>query len=645
MAAAKSKTTGKSTRKSSGARRIEGARKQAMETGRNRLLVTGIVLSLAFAAIGVRLVDLTVFQAGGEPRLAQIEPNPEVASGRADIVDRNGILLATSLPTASLFADPSAVLNAQEVADKLITELPELNRQELLGKLKTKSRFVWITRNLTPKQHYKVNRLGLPGLGFQRGERRVYPHGRLAAHALGLTDVDGRGIAGLEQNFDRALRAGNRIQVSLDIRIQSMMRQELAAAVREFRAIGAAGVVLDANSGELVSLVSLPDFDPNEPSSAGPETAFNRVTKGVYEMGSTFKLFTAAMALDSGTVDLNSSYDASQPIKISRFTIRDFHAKNRWLSVPEIIVYSSNIGAAKMAVDVGTKTQRDYLDRFGLLRPAALELPEVGKPLVPKRWRKINTMTIAYGYGIAVSPLQLASGVAVLVNGGRYVPPTVLKTVAGNSSTGKRVLSEETSELMRGLMRLVVTNGTGRKAAAKGYIVGGKTGTTDKLAVRGYRKNATLSSFVGAFPMNAPRYIVLVMVDEPKGNKRTFNYATGGWVAAPAVGRVVQRMASLIGMAPDRQPEPAKVPVKKPIIKASTPPKASPGISKRKTAAAPPPAPITVSRASPSPAPRRNDSAADETLMLQRVRAVLDVRDKKSEADAVGPPEQALATY
>ena len=645
MAAAKSKTTGKSTRKSSGARRIEGARKQAMETGRNRLLVTGIVLSLAFAAIGVRLVDLTVFQAGGEPRLAQIESNPEVASGRADIVDRNGILLATSLPTASLFADPSAVLNAQEVADKLITELPELNHQELLGKLKTKSRFVWITRNLTPKQHYKVNRLGLPGLGFQRGERRVYPHGRLAAHALGLTDVDGRGIAGLEQNFDRALRAGNRIQVSLDIRIQSMMRQELAAAVREFRAIGAAGVVLDANSGELVSLVSLPDFDPNEPSSAGPETAFNRVTKGVYEMGSTFKLFTAAMALDSGTVDLNSSYDASQPIKISRFTIRDFHAKNRWLSVPEIIVYSSNIGAAKMAVDVGTKTQRDYLDRFGLLRPAALELPEVGKPLVPKRWRKINTMTIAYGYGIAVSPLQLASGVAVLVNGGRYVPPTVLKTVAGNSSTGKRVLSEETSELMRGLMRLVVTNGTGRKAASKGYIVGGKTGTTDKLAVRGYRKNATLSSFVGAFPMNAPRYIVLVMVDEPKGNKRTSNYATGGWVAAPAVGRIVQRMASLIGMAPDRQPEPAKVPVKKPMIKASTPPKASPGISKRKTAAAPPPAPITVSRASPSPAPRRIDSAADETLMLQRVRAVLDVRDKKSEADAVGPPEQALATY
>ncbi|MDA1089699.1 MAG: penicillin-binding protein 2 [Proteobacteria bacterium] len=601
-----------------GARKIEGSRKQAMETGRNRLLVTGVILSLAFTAIGVRLVDLTVFKAVDEPRLSHIDSIPEAAVGRADIIDRNGIILATSLPTASLFVDPGAVLNAQEVADKLITVLPELNREELLGKLKSKSRFIWITRNLTPKQQYLVNRLGLPGLSFQRGERRVYPHGRLAAHALGLTDVDGRGIAGLEQNFDHDLRAGSPIQVSLDIRIQSMMHQELVAALTEFQAIGAAGVVLDVNSGELLSLVSLPDFDPNEPSSGGVEAAFNRVSKGVYEMGSTFKLFTAAMALDSGTVDLNSGYDASQPIKISRFTIRDFHAKNRWLSVPEIIVYSSNIGAAKMALDVGTKTQRDYLDRFGLLRAATLELPEIGKPLMPKPWREINTMTVSYGHGIAVSPLQMASGVAALVNGGRYVSPTVLKRDAANSPQGKRVLSEETSEQMRGLMRLVVNNGTGGKAAAKGYAVGGKTGTADKQAARGYRKNATISSFVGAFPMNAPRYIVLVVVDEPKGNARTFNFATGGWVAAPAVGRVVQRMASLIGMAPDRQSDPDN----KQITNASAPPKAS-----------------------PSPAPRQNKSAAGETIMLKRVRAVLDVGDKKSKADADGPSERALATY
>ncbi len=618
------------------ARRIEGTRKQAMETGRNRLLVTGVVLTLAFAAIGARLVDLTVFKSGGEPRLANISPGPVTPAGRADIIDRNGVLLATSLPTASLYTDPGAILNAREAADKLITVLPELDHGELLAKLRSKSRFIWIKRNLMPEQQYRVNRLGLPGFGFQRGERRVYPHGRLAAHALGLTDIDGRGIAGLEQFFDHSLRAGNRTQVALDIRIQAMLRRELMAAVREFRAIGAAGLVLDANSGEVVSMVSLPDFDPNNPASAGGETAFNRATKGVYEMGSTFKLFTAAMALDSGTVDLSGGYDASEPIRVSRFTIHDFHAKNRWLSVPEIIVYSSNIGAAKMAVDVGTRMQRAYLDRFGLLRPPSLELPEIGKPLVPRRWREINTMTIAYGHGIAVSPLQLTSGVAALVNGGLYVPPTLLKRDGDEPVGAKRVLSAETSEQMRGLMRMVVNTGTGRKAAVRGYAVGGKTGTADKLSVRGYRKNATISSFVGAFPIDAPRYILLVLVDEPKGNERTFNYATGGWVAAPAVGRVVERMATLIGMAPDRKPEAA--PGEKPLVEANVIPLAVPLA-------------VPVSRQPPPPSASsgegiRKVSAADESRMLKRVRAVLQPPPrKKAEAGGAGSPEQAIATY
>ncbi len=610
------------------ARKIEGSRKQAMEIGRNRLLVTGVVLTLAFAAIGVRLVDLTVFKGGGEPRLATIIPGPVTPAGRADIIDRNGVLLATSLPTASLYADPGAILNAREAADKLIMALPELDHGKLFAKLQSRSRFIWIKRNLTPEQQYRVNRLGLPGFGFQRGERRVYPHGRLAAHALGLTDIDGRGIAGLERFFDQTLRTGNRTQVSLDIRIQAMLRRELVAAVREFRAIGAAGLVLDANSGEVIAMVSLPDFDPNDPTSAGGETAFNRATKGVYEMGSTFKLFTAAMALDSGTVDLGGGYDASQPIRISRFTIRDFHAKNRWLSVPEIIVYSSNIGAAKMAVDVGTRMQRVYLDRFGLLRPPSLELPEIGTPLAPKRWREINTMTIAYGHGIAVSPLQLVSGVAALVNGGLYVPPTLLKHEGDEPLGAKRVLSAQTSEQMRGLMRMVVNTGTGRKAAVRGYAVGGKTGTADKLAGRGYSKNATISSFVGAFPMDAPRYVILVMLDEPKGNKRTFNYATGGWVAAPAVGRVVERMATLIGMAPDRKPE------------------AGPG---EKSAAEVTVVQLAVPAASPpvsSGEAMRKVSAADESLMLKRVRAVLQPSPRKNtEAGGAGPPEQAIATY
>ncbi len=617
------------------ARRVEGYRKQAIEVGRNRLLVTGVVLTLAFAAIGVRLVDLTVFKGGGEPKLADIHLAPGAPVDRADIVDRNGILLATSLPTASLYADPGAVLNAGEAADKLITVLPQLDHGELLLKLAYDARFIWISRNLTPKQQYNVNRLGLPGFGFQRGERRVYPHGRLASHMLGLTDVDGRGVSGLEKYFDQPLRVGEKIEVALDIRIQEMLHRELSAAIREFRAIGAAGVVLDANSGEVVSLVSLPDFDPNDPGTAGGETAFNRATKGVYEMGSTFKLFTAAMALDSGTVNMDGGYDASKPIKVSRFTIRDFHAKNRWLSVPEIIVYSSNIGAAKMALDVGTKAQRTYLGRLGLLNASSVELPEVGRPLTPRRWRDINTMTISYGHGIAVTPLQMASGVAALVNGGLYVPPTLLKRDDREAIETKRVLSADTSEKMRRLMRLVVANGTGRKAAVKGYAIGGKTGTADKLAVRGYRKDATISSFVGAFPIDDPRYILLVMVDEPKGNARTFNYATGGWVAAPAVGHVIQRMAPLLGMGPDRRV----------ARKKETP------VLTRKKPAAPPGKTIIKAK---SRTRIHKVSGDSESRMLKRVRAVLAPLKRKSgtgkddkarTASAAGPPEQALATY
>ncbi len=614
------------------ARHIEGFRKHALETGRNRLLVTGVVLTLAFAVIGARLVDLTVFKGGGEPKLANINHAPRAPVDRADIVDRNGILLATSLPTASLYADPGAVLNARDATDKLVTVLPELNPVGLLSKLMSKSRFVWISRNLTPIQQYNVNRLGLPGFGFQQGERRVYPHGRLAAHVLGLTDVDGRGISGLEKYFDGNLQGGDRIEVALDIRIQEMLHRELSALIREFRAIGAAGVVLDANSGEVVSMVSLPDFDPNHPGSADGETAFNRATKGVYEMGSTFKLFTAAMALDSGTVNMYGGYDASEPIRVSRFTIRDFHGKNRWLSVPEIIVYSSNIGAAKMALDVGTRVQRTYLGRLGLLKPTAVELPEIGRPLTPHRWRDINTMTISYGHGIAVTPLQMASGVAALVNGGLYVPPTLLKRDDREAIETKRVISTDTSEKMRSLMRLVVANGTGRKAAVEGYAIGGKTGTADKLSVKGYRKNATISSFVGAFPIDAPRYILLVMVDEPKGNARTFNYATGGWVAAPAVGHLVQRMAPLLGMGPERRVAEEKDILTFTAKKHAAPPKKT--IIKAKFGA------------------RIHKFSGDrESHMLKRVRAVLTPTKRNSgngeagTSSAADPPEQALATY
>ena len=529
----------------------QGIRQQTMEKRRNRLLAIGVVITFAFLVIAGRLIELTIPGKGAEPHLASASPLRPAVADRVGIVDSNGIIMATSLPTASLYADPVDVPDAGEAADKLVAVLPVLNRAEMMVKLKSTARFVWIRRNLTPKQKYQVNRLGLPGFYFQRGERRVYPHGRMAAHVLGFTDTDGLGIAGIEKYFDNVLRNGEAsLALSLDLRIQSILHQELSLAMTEFKALGAAGTVLDVQTGEVLAMVSLPDFDPNVPGSGGKDGAFNRMTKGVYEMGSTFKLFTTAMALDSGTVTLSDGYDASKPIRIARYTISDFHAKNRWLSVPEILVYSSNIGAAKMALDVGASAQKRYLDRLWLLRPVAIELPEVGAPLIPSPWRQINTITIAYGHGIAVTPLQLASAVAALVNGGGYHPATLLKQRRGLPPEGKRVLKAETSRQMRELMRLVVRSGTGRKADAVGYMVGGKTGTAEKVAGGGYRNKAMISSFVGAFPINAPRYVVLALLDEPKGNASTSFYATGGWVAAPVVKRVVRRMAPLLGLAP-----------------------------------------------------------------------------------------------
>ncbi len=531
--------------------RIEGARKQALETGRNRVVVTAVVFGLAFAAIAGRLVDLTVLNQPGEPQVTQRNDMPAWTAERADIVDRNGVILATSLPTVSLYADPSEVLDPVIATDKLLTVLPDLNRDETIARLSGDGRFVWVWRNLTPTQQYEINRLGIPGLQFQHSDRRVYPHGDTAAHLLGLTDVDGQGIAGVERTFDVRLREDTKpLRLSVDLRVQSILREELAASVAEFNALGGAGIVLDVNSGETIAMVSLPDFDPNAAETMVGEAGFNRATKGVYEMGSTFKLFTAAMALDAGTVTLKGGYDASKPIHVARFTISDYHAKNRWLSVPEILVYSSNIGAAKMALDVGTKAQQRYLGGFGLLDAPAVELPEVGRPLVPAQWREINTMTISYGHGIAVSPLQLATAVGALVNGGIRYEPTILGAAERGQIAGERVISAATSKQVRGLMELVVSKGTGKNARVDGYRIGGKTGTAEKQVDGRYKKNALISSFVGAFPMEDPRYVVLAVLDEPHGTKRTLDYATGGWVAAPVVKQVVSRMAPLMGVAP-----------------------------------------------------------------------------------------------
>ncbi|MCW9033947.1 MAG: penicillin-binding protein 2 [Alphaproteobacteria bacterium] len=534
---------------------LQGTRQAALEMGRNRLMVTGFVFVLLFTILGVRVVDLTVVREGAEPEIARTKPSQGLVTGRNDIMDRNGVLLATSLPTASLTINSRDFLasgeNPLKAAEKLKTILPDLDLAKTVAKLKSNRAYGYLKRNVTPEQQYRVNNLGIPGLNYQRQERRVYPHGHLVSHILGMTDVDGNGIAGLEKRFDSQLRSqGEPLKLSLDVRLQAILHEELTRAAREFKAIGAAGVIMDVNTGEIISQVSLPDYDPNNLKTIKGDAAFNRATKGVYEMGSTFKLFTTAMALDNGTVSLRSGYDATKPIRIARFRITDYHPENRWLSVPEILVYSSNIGTAKMAMDVGAKNQQEYLRKFGLLDPSSVELPEVGSPLVPDRWRDISTMTISYGHGVAVSPLQLATGVGAISNGGIMRPATLLKKNKGVFVSGERIISSKTSRQMRQLMRLVVRNGTGRNADARGYLVGGKTGTAEKPGGGSYRTTALISSFVGVFPTSKPRYVVLAILDEPKGNKKTYGYATAGWVAAPIVSRVIERLAPLVGISP-----------------------------------------------------------------------------------------------
>lgn len=529
---------------------VEARRVRALEVARNRLLATGLIFLFAFLVIGGRLIDLTVVdQTEARSVAAAIKQS---TAGRGDIVDRNGTILATSLPIPSVYADPHEIIDVDAAVHDLASVLPDLDRQAMRKKLASASRFVWIKRQISYNDKIKINRLGIPGISFVDERRRFYPTGNAAGHILGFTDVDGRGIAGVEEFFEPQLSNGEVLTLSLDVRIQQLMRQELDRARREFNAIGAAGLVLDVNTGELLAMVSLPDFDPNAPVTDPKDDArFNRITKGVYEMGSTFKVFTLAMALDSGVTTLRGGYDASRPIHIANHTISDYHAQNRWLSVPEILIHSSNIGAALMAVDVGTSRQRQYLQRFGLLVRPSIELPEVGSPLTPDPWREINTMTIAYGHGLAVTPLHLAVGVGSVVNGGILRQPTLVRQASSDIRPGKPTVSAKTSRQMCDLMRLVVQYGTGSKAEVPGYDVGGKTGTAEKLGHGRYVANARIASFVGAFPMSAPRYVVLAMLDEPKGNKSTYNYATGGWVAAPVVGAVVRQMAPILGIPPE----------------------------------------------------------------------------------------------
>lgn len=535
---------------------LEGQQKSALEVARNRLMVAVLLFFAAFAVMMVRTVELGL-STPEEVQVAsrQIEV-PPVQFSRADIRDRNGEVLATNLEGASLYANPQEIKDAHEAAVKLVSVLPDLSLAEVESKLASGRHFVWLKRKLSPREKWQVNALGIPAFYFQREEERVYPHGRLAAHTLGFVDVDGNGLGGVERYFNDRLADKSMIdqpiKLSLDTRVQYALTDELEAAMSAHQAIGAAGLVMDVNTGEVIAMVSLPDFDPNSVSGAGGQERFNRVTQGVYELGSTFKTFTFAAALDQGVATLNDGYDATKPIRIARFTINDDHPKSRYLTLPEIFAFSSNIGTAQMALDLGTERQQAFLSNIGLLQPSNIELPEVGAPLYPETWRKISTMTISYGHGIAVSPLQLASGISAMVNGGRLNAATVVENPDA-WRTGKQVISQSTSRKIRQLLRLAVTKGTGGRADAVGYRIGGKTGTAEKAVAGGYDTRALISSFVGVYPMDDPRYVVFALLDEPRGTKETFGFRAGGWVAAPVVKNVVLRTAPLLGVAPKRE--------------------------------------------------------------------------------------------
>ena len=529
---------------------LDGPAKESLEVSHTRLLIAAALFCVAFLAIAVRLVALSGFEAS-EARIAHVRPAATALPGRTDIVDRNGKLLATTIEKPSLYANPHEIREPQRVAAMLARALPDTSEAEFLAKLTEDRSFVWLKHRLTPRQQAAVIALGIPGIEFKGEDARVYPEASLFAHVVGFAGDDNKGLAGIELRFDDTLRGGReRLELSLDARLQYILREEILQQIAQFHADGGFGIIMDVHTGEIAAMVSLPDFDPNAVGTVDPDALFNRATSGVYEMGSVFKIFTAAMALETRAATLTQSFDATHPIKIGRFTIHDDHAQHRWLTVPEIFMYSSNIGAAKMAVEVGTARQKEFLGRLGLLTAPVLEVP-VAEPLVPgKNWATINTMTIAFGHGISVTPVQLVTAASAVVNGGILHRPTLLKHPEGAAIAGQQVLSERTSADMRRLFRLVVERGTGKFANAPGYLVGGKTGTAEKVSGKHYDRHELLSSFLGAFPINDPRYIVLVSIDEPHGNAGSYGNATGGWVAAPAVSRTIQHMASIVGIQP-----------------------------------------------------------------------------------------------
>lgn len=512
---------------------------------KNRMLLAISVFVLVYAVIALRTLGLCISgfapdHDDEEKELPQIKIENPIT--RADITDRNGAIIATSLPTVNLYAHPRKVKDKEKAAAKISEYIPDMLYEDILAQLEKNSNFVYIKRNLSLAQRYQIYALGIQGLGFEEVEKRVYPQKTLFSHIIGKTNIDNIGISGLEKELDDRLTSSDvPLRLTIDSGIQDTIRRKLQAAVDKFHAKGAAAILMDVNNGEIIAMLSLPDFDPNLNVTPDAKAQFNFATKGLYEPGSVFKVFSAAMGLESGKVKLSDRFDATKPLKLKHNIIKDYRGKNKWLDLQEILIYSSNIGSAQIALKVGKEEQQKFLRRLGLFTPIdSFEVTEKAAPGIPRRWGESTTATVAYGYGLSVTPLHIISAFAAVVNGGIYHAPTLIKD---RHDEGKRVLSEKTSATMRKLLRGVVTKGSGRRANVPGYEVAGKTGTANKLVNGKYIDKKVMTSFVATFPVSHPQYAFLMMMDEPQPSKETLNFVTAGWNTVPAAGEIIAAIA------------------------------------------------------------------------------------------------------
>ncbi len=516
------------------------------------------VFLLVYVVIAIRIFEVCLVNGIHISRFTDDYSESEIYHGvpiaRADITDDSGTIIATSLPTVNLYANPKNVRNAEDVAEKLSFLFPEIGYDELLAKLtRRKTSFSMIKYNLSPAQQKEVNNLGIPALEYQKSEKRVYPHKNLFSHIIGYTNIDNLGLAGLEKSMHKRLTESSKpLQLTINMGVQDTIREELLKAVTEFKAEGATAILMNVHNGEILSMVSLPDYDPNLNIPVGERSLFNFASQGVYEAGSVFKTFNTALGLESGKVKVNDKFDATRPFKIQGLTVSDYRGENRWLTVGEILIHSSNIGSALMVTRVGKEAQRKFMINLGFSEPLKdFQLVEKGRPLFlnEKRWRDDTMATVSFGYGISVTPLHLISAFSALVNGGIYNYPTLIKD--DRPQPPRRVISERTSKQMRPLLRDVVIYGSAKKANIPGYQVAGKTGTANKLVNGRYIQKKVMTSFLATFPASDPQYALLVVMDEPKGSKETFGFVTSGWNAVPVGGRIITAVAPQLDVQAD----------------------------------------------------------------------------------------------